>query len=381
LQYRGEQLRDLKILTVNAAKDGGGVAQILSSLIPLLRDVGMDIDWAVIDEDEEFFDITKRFHNGLQGEDIPLSEADKRRYKQRNDVFWSSLDKTYDAYLIHDPQPAALIDHINAPAFLRLHMDLSSPDDKTWRFLQPYFDEYDELIVSQDQYYHDDLTTPYRVIPPATDPFTAINQELSEATVRDHLEERIGPHENLISQVSRFDKWKDPEGVIDVFETVRQDVDAHLLLLGSDAEDDPEGQAVYDAVKQRQAQSPVADDITVIMENNAELVNAAQRGSDIVVQKSIREGFGLTVSEAMLKGTPVVASNVGGITEQIQHGENGFLHDPHDHDSFANTILNVLDDEEMQEVIGRNAKQTVQQRFLLTRLAEDYLDLFHDKLL
>jgi len=379
LRYRGRRLSDHSFLMVNTAKDGGGVAQILSSLIPLFHDINVDIDWKVIDEDEGFFDITKRFHNGLQGESIELPAADKQRYRQGNTAFWEDLDKDYDGYIIHDPQPAALIDHIDKPAVLRLHIDSSHPDDTAWSFLKQYFDAYEEIIVSQDQYYHDDLSVPHRVIPPATDPFTAINKDLDGSNAKQRLEERVGPHDHLISQISRFDKWKDPEGVIEVFERVRKDVEASLLLLGSDAEDDPEGQAVYEAVKQRQANSPFAEDITVIMENDAALVNAAQRYSDVVMQKSIREGFGLTVSEAMLKQTPVVASRVGGITEQITHGENGFLHEPTKYDAFATTIQQLLDDETMKDQIGRRAKESVEQRFLMTRLLSDYLDLFEQR--
>ncbi len=382
LRYRGKRLSDKKILTVNTAKDGGGVAQILKPLLPLLRDVGVDIDWEVINADESFFDITKRFHNGLQGENIALSDEDKDLYKSVNHSFWDSIRHDYDFFLIHDPQPCSLIEDIpDVPAVIRLHMDMSQPDDTAWDFLKPFISSYDEAILSKQTYYHNDLSMDHRIIHPATDPFTPINKPMDAEQAQILVEERTGPTEHLITQVSRYDKWKDPVGVIDVFERVRSEKQCSLLLLGSDAEDDPEGQKIYDRVKQRQRQSQHEDDITVIMEDNAALVNAAQRASDVIVQKSLREGFGLTVSEAMLKGTPVVASNVGGIPCQISHGDNGFLHEPRNHEAFAKTIHNLLDDREMKHLVGSRAVKSVKDDFLMTRLLDQYLSLFEDYLL
>lgn len=382
LRYRGNRLSDAKILTVNAAKDGGGVAQILKSLISLLRDVGIDIDWEVIEADELFFDITKRFHNGLQGENIELSDEEAQRYKDINHSFWTSVEHDYDFFLIHDPQPCALIDEITSkPAVIRLHIDLSTPNSTAWEFLQPYITAYDEAILSKQTYYHEDLSMDHRIIHPATDPFTPINEEMDHDQAQRMVQKRTGPTDHLITQVSRYDKWKDPVGVIDVFEAVRAKKQCSLLLLGSDAEDDPEGQEIYERVKERKAQSTYSDDITVVMENNAELVNAAQRVSDVIVQKSLREGFGLTVSEAMLKGTPVVASNVGGIPCQISHGDNGFLHEPRNHEAFAKTIHNLLDDREMKHLVGSRAVKSVKDDFLMTRLLDQYLSLFEDYLL
>lgn len=382
LQIRGERLSDKSILTVNTAKDGGGVAQILKTLIPMLRDVGVDIDWKVIDAPESFFDVTKQFHNGLQGEEINLSEQQKHRYQDVNSTFWEGLEEKYDFYLVQDPQPCALIRHIDsAPAVLRLHMDLSQPDSTTWAYLQPFISSYDETIVSKATYYHDDLNIPYRVIPPATDPFTAINQPMKEEEAASLVRERVGQTQHLISQVSRFDKWKDPQGVINVFEKVHSEKECSLILLGSDADDDPEGQMIYEKTLKRAKQSPYQEDITVIMENNASLVNAVQRHSDVVLQKSLREGFGLTVSEAMLKATAVAASDVGGIPRQIEHGKTGFLHEPRNHDAFANTITNLLDDEEMKTLVGERAATHVKNNFLMTRLLDQYLSLFEDYLL
>lgn len=380
-RHRGRRLEDHRILMVNTAKEGGGVAQILNSLVPLLEDIGVDVDWRVINEDEAFFNVTKKLHNGLQGEHVSLSKEERERYLKANDAFWASLDEGYDFVLVHDPQPAALVRDASVPAVQRLHIDLSDPDDEAWSFMEPFTSSYDEIIVSRESYFHGGLDVDHRVVRPATDPFTDINKPLPESRVDELLGERIGSYDGLVSQVSRFDKWKDPTGVIDVFERVRSEKECSLFLLGSDAEDDPEGQEVYASVKERQAASPFAEDITVVMENNAELVNAAQRGSDVVVQKSIREGFGLTVSEAMLKGTPVVASDVGGIPDQVTHGETGFLYEPEDYDGFASTITKLLDDEEMKDIIGEKASAYVNDHYLMTRLLDDYLSLFEDYLL
>lgn len=381
LRRRGRRLAEYNILTVNTAKEGGGVAQILQSLVPLLQDTGVNVDWKVLDANHGFFEITKRLHNGLQGEDISLPEKERRHYRRENERFWSSVSADYDFVVVHDPQPCAGIRTLESPAALRIHVDASHPSPQTVDFLKGFVDDYDEVMVSKEAYYPDKFTAPHRVVHPATDPFTAINKDMSQERATTLLHERVGSYDNIVTQVSRFDKWKDPIGVIEVFERVREQREAGLLLLGSDAADDPEGMKVYEDVCERARRSPYGEDITVIMENNAELVNAAQRASDVVVQKSLREGFGLTVSEAMLKEAPVVASDVGGIPCQITHGETGFLHEPDAYDEFARTVATLLDDESLQSRVGERAARAVMDEFLMTRLLDDYLSLFEDHLL
>lgn len=378
IQKRCEALQDKKIVLVNSTSTGGGVAQMLKSITPFLRELGLNITWHVIQPQKEFFEYTKKIHNGLQGQNITITNSEKKMYEANLKVALQDLPDA-DFYFIHDPQPAGLIHLKDMNAALRIHIDISTPDETALNFLKEQVDGYKELIITHPSFLQKSLSLQHRIIEPAIDPFTDINRSLTKKENK-RLAQKI-PSQRYIAQVSRFDLWKDPVGVIAMFEKLhKHDENIDLVLLGGDADDDPEGQKIYEKVIQRKKESPLASQIHVIKENNAALVNHVQRNAEVIIQKSTREGFGLTVSEALYKETPVVASNVGGIPRQIKPGITGYLADPKDYGDFAQKISKLLENEETAQKVSRIGKQYVQKNFLLPRLAEDYLSLFEDHL-
>ena len=253
---------------------------------------------------------------------------------------------------------------------MRCHIDLTNPDRKLWKYLTPFIERYDAVILSiQD--YRQKLKTPQIFIMPAIDPFSILNREMSESEINERLAHyRIPTDLPLVVQISRFDKWKDPEGVIKAFKLARRDVDCTLVLLGNVATDDPEGSQVYESLLDCREER-----VIILSHQDTALVNALQRKAAVVLQKSTREGFGLTVAEAMWKGTPVIGENVGGIRYQIQDGVNGFLVSSVEH--AAERIAQLLRNEKLRRRIGRKGRETVRRKFLLTRYVEQYLDLFN----
>ncbi|MDG6224450.1 MAG: glycosyltransferase [Candidatus Thermoplasmatota archaeon] len=367
------------LVHINSTYYGGGVAEILKALVPLMNDVGLDAGWRVLHGYPEFFGITKSFHNALQGEaDIDLSPVTTTIYSETNKEFSIYTHLNHDFVIIHDPQPLPLIKYNRKkqPWFWRCHIDLSNPHDGLWRMLRRYIIRYDEVIVSNDSYKNPDLPISQTIIFPAIDPLSPKNIDLTDDEVDSEMDRMgIGMDKPIVTQISRFDKWKDPLGVIDIYLKVKQRVDCRLILCGSMASDDPEGYRIYDAVKEKAAQHIERGDISIIVNEKATAVNALQRRSDVVLQKSLKEGFGLTATEAMWKGTPVIASKVGGLSIQIEDGENGCLLAPHDMDGFVDRTVKLLRDDEIRSRMGEKARETVRKRFLIPRLLLDYLNL------
>lgn len=367
---KAERVRDLHVVNVNSTYYGGGVAELLSALTLLMNAAGIRTGWRVIQGRPDFFSITKKMHNALQGADINLSEQKKRIYEEVVFENAARIHLDHDVVVVHDPQPLPLIRHFRkkSPWIWRCHIDLTSPNRAVWDYLRPFVERYDAAVLSLPEYAQR-LDVPQRFISPAIDPFSTTNKELSEAEIADRLEHyKIPTDLPLVVQVSRFDRWKDPHGVIDAFRLARREVDATLVLLGNVATDDPEGQEVFESVCQC-----AEDRIRVLSVQDSALVNALQRRATVVVQKSIREGFGLTVTEAMWKGAAVVGGNIGGIRQQIDDGVNGFLVDTVE--AAAARIVQLIGDEGLRRRLGNHARETVRQRYLMTRLLEEHLDL------
>jgi trehalose synthase len=313
-------------------------------------------------------------HNALQGDRINLTALKKRIYEHVN--FENSVRnhlESHDIVIVHDPQPVFMIKHYRrkGPWIWRCHLDLSAPDQGLWTYLASVIDQYDAVILTLEEYKLP-LTTPQVFFMPAIDPFLIKNREMSEQEMERRLQYyKIPTDLPLVVQVSRFDRWKDPQGVIRAHKLARKRVDCRLVLLGNAATDDPEGESVFESLLRHR------DDRTLILPygDDTALVNALQRRAAVVLQKSLREGFGLTVAEAMWKGTPVIGGNVGGIRRQIQDGENGFL--VSSVEEAAERIVQILTDGTLCTRLGVAAKETVKNRFLITRLLEEYLDLFN----
>jgi trehalose synthase len=365
-----EVLRDIHVVNINSTYYGGGVAELLSSLTLLMNASGIRTGWRVIEGRPDFFSITKKMHNALQGGDINLTDLKLQIYEEVAFENAARLHIDHDVVIVHDPQPLPLIQHFrkNAPWVWRCHVDLSNPHPDVWSYIAPLIEQYDAVVMSLPEYAQK-LETPQRFIMPAINPFSSTNKDLSEAEIADRFEHYNIPTDlPLVVQVSRFDKWKDPKGVIEAFKIARRQVDCTLVLVGNVATDDPEGQEVFASIC-----SQAEDRIRILSVQDTALVNALQRKAAVVLQKSLREGFGLTVTEAMWKGTAVIGGNVGGIKHQIEHGVNGFL--VNDVEETAMRIVALLKDKALRERMGRNARESVRKRFLMTRLMEEWLDL------
>jgi trehalose synthase len=320
----------------------------------------------------DFFSVTKKIHNALQGGEINLTDRKMQLYEQV--VYENSIRNhlDHDVVIIHDPQPLPMINHYRrrGPWIWRCHVDLSRPNEELWNYLVPFVEKYDAVILSSKDYAQK-LATPQLFFMPAIDPLSIVNRELSQEEIDERLNHYNIPTDlPLVVQISRFDRWKDPEGVIQAFKLARKEVDCTLVLLGNVATDDPEGEDVY-----RSLLGSREERIIILTCQDGALVNALQRRAAVVLQKSIREGFGLTVAEAMWKGTPVIGGDVGGIRYQIEDGVNGFL--VSSIEETAQRIVQLIKDRELREQMGRKAKETVRQRFLLTRYLEQYLDLLN----
>ncbi len=377
---KARRLYGKRLIHINSTFYGGGVAEILTGLVPLMNDVGIDAGWRIIRGAPEFFSITKKFHNALQGDEVNLTDIKKQIFMQINEDFANYTHLNHDCVIIHDPQPLPLIKFFKKrqPWIWRGHVDLSHPNQELWDYLKEFILKYDITVLSHKKYTNN-LPTDHRIIHPGIDPLSIKNMELSREQINEHLEKfNIQPDRPIITQISRFDKWKDPLGVLQIYERVRKEVDCQLVLCGSMASDDPEGMEIYqEVIHQSEELTNNGDVILLTLESNI-LVNVLQRASSVIIQKSLREGFGLTVTEALWKGTPVVASNIGGIPLQIKNGKNGFLIDPQNIDGFANQIIELLKNPEMAKKIGEQGRETVREKFLITRILSDYLDVLND---
>ncbi|MBN1509689.1 MAG: glycosyltransferase [Sedimentisphaerales bacterium] len=375
---KARKLYGKQICHINATFLGGGVAEILGRLVPLLNEAGLSAEWRTISGSPAFFDVTKRFHNALQGSRLRLSRNKKDLYLDVNQEFLTFTRLDHDCIVVHDPQPLPLIKFHkkSQPWIWRCHIDISNPPRELWSFLEKFMIRYDMIIVSSEQYRRKDLPIEQRVIHPAIDPLSLKNRDLPDKDLRRYAERAHIPTDKpLLTQVSRMDPWKDPEGVLEVYKRVREKVDCRLLYCYNLATDDPQGMEIYTRIRQMADKLVRKGDVLFVVGNNDVLVNAVQQLSTVIIQKSIKEGFGLTVTEALWKRKPVVASNVGGIPLQIKDGETGYLLEPNDYDGFAERIVHILKDPSGAKSLGEKARRHVRDNFLITRLVSDYLDL------
>jgi trehalose synthase len=378
---KARKLSGKHILHINATYQGGGVAELLGSVVVLMNDLGIDVGWRILHGTPDFFAITKKFHNALQGAAINLTEIKKRLYIRANEDFSAFTHIDHDCVVIHDPQPLPLIKYYakKQPWLWRCHVDLSASNSELWDFLKKFILRYDLMVISSEKYQRADLPVEQRIIHPAIDPLSPKNMEISPDIVSKYLKKfGIPTDKPLITQISRFDRWKDPEGVIEVFKLVKKQFDCRLVLCGSMAADDPEGWGIFRKVERKARELIDSKDVILITSENSILVNALQRASAVIVQKSTREGFGLTVTEALWKGTAVVTSEVGGIPLQVTDGENGFLLKAGDKRGFAEKIILLLKDRQLAEEMGKKGKEVVRRNFLITRILSDWLDLLND---
>jgi trehalose synthase len=372
IREKARRLKGLRVANFNSTYHGGGVAEMISSLTLLMNSLGLRTEWRVIQGTADFFSITKKMHNALQGGEIDLSRVKKEIFEQ---VIYENSVRNFldhDFVIVHDPQPLPLIEHYEkkCPWLWRCHLDLSRPNAEMWKYLRRWIDNYDAVIVSCLEY-KQETKPPQRVFMPAIDPFTIKNLHLSEKEIDERLAHYEIPTDlPLVAQISRFDPWKDPQGVVEAFKLASKEPDARLVLLGNLATDDPEGEEIFHSLY------ACHDERILILTagDDTALVNALQTRAAVVLQKSLREGFGLTVSEAMWKSTPVIGGNVGGIRYQVDDGVNGFL--VSSVEEAAERIVRLLTDEKLRDEMGCKARETVRQKFLVTRYLEQYLDLF-----
>jgi len=375
------QLCGKSIVHINSTYYGGGVAEMLSALVPLMNDTSAETGWRQLRGSPDFFNITKKFHNALQGDDINLTEMKKKLYIEANEDFSTYTHIDHDCVIVHDPQPLPLIKFYKKkqPWIWRVHVDLSHPNANLWDFFKNHILRYDLVIVSHQQYRKKEMPVEQRVIHPAIDPLSTKNMEISEKTIEKTLKKfKVPTDKPFLCQISRFDKWKDPEGVIDIFRLVKEKFDCRLVLCGSAATDDPEGSQTYERVRKKANNHAKDGDVILITSLNNILVNALQRKAAVIIQKSLREGFGLTVTEGLWKEKAVVASKVGGIPLQIRNGESGFLVPPKATKEFAEIIVEILKNPKLAKKVGPKGKAYVKANFLITRLLLDYLKLLNE---
>jgi trehalose synthase len=376
-----EPLKGKRVLHLSATAFGGGVAEILYTLIPLMRDVGLETEWHVIYGREEFFNATKLMHNALQGHPQDLSEEQWATWRQYNEMNARELSRGWDYCIVHDPQPAAIasIAPEKARAWVwRCHIDISTPNATTLERLLPYMRDYPASLFHVAGYVPAGMDGGVKIVPPAIDPLAPKNMALSfDDAVFVCRQFGIDVDRPMICQVSRFDPWKDPMGVIDAYRIVKeQRPDVQLALVGSMASDDPEGWDFYNATIAHADGDP---DIHILNNFNnvgSIEVNAFQSLAEVVIQKSTREGFGLTVTEALWKGRPFIGGDVGGIPLQVQDGVSGYL--VSSVDECANRVLDILNDPDLARTLGRRGKEHVRAHFLTPRYLRDYLKIFHE---
>jgi trehalose synthase len=373
LRVVAERVRNKRLQNINSTPVGGGVAEILTRMVPLLRELGVETTWDVIKGDRAFFNVTKSFHNALHGKPEHITEEMLDCFRATTAANAEEMNITGDVVWVHDPQPVGLISRKKSGGrrwVWRCHIDISTPDPRVWHFLRPYIEHYDASIYSMPDFAQR-LPIPQFMIAPSVDPLAEKNREMGAEQVTATLTRHsINPERPILTQISRFDRLKDPLGVIAAYRMVRKRRDCQLVLAGGTADDDPEGAQVLREVQEAAADDPDIHILLLPPYSDLE-INALVRGSTIVLQKSIREGFGLTVTEALWKRKPVIGGAVGGIKLQIINGVNGFL--VHSLEGAAQRALQLLDDPELCRKMGEAGYQHVKQNFLLTRHVKDYL--------
>lgn len=371
-----------RLLHLNSTGFGGGVAELLHTQVALLHDLGILTTWAVLEGSDDYFAVTKAIHNALQGAKVPWTREMERTYRDRIRANAAELTDQFDFVFVHDPQPAAIIEVLEAEGrrrgkwLWRCHIDLSTPFRPVWDFFEPIISRFDAAIFTMERFAQPGIDGPaFAFIPPSIDPLSTKNCPMDRSTIHEVLARYgIDQRRPIVTQISRFDPWKDPMGVIDAFRLVREEISSvQLVMTGSMAHDDPEGMQFLDLTDEYRRSDP---DIHLLTEmqgvGNLE-VNALQRASDVVVQKSTREGFGLVVSEGMWKEKPVVGGNVGGIALQIEDGRSGYLVDSIE--GCAKRVAELLRNPEECASMGRAGRERVRERFLSPREIEDYLRL------
>lgn len=376
LRFLAERLKGRRVLHVNSTAVGGGVAEILNRMVPLLNELGVQTRWEVVTGGEDFYTVTKKIHNALHGNAVDFLPRDREIFVDTQEQNLKRMGLRDDIVFVHDPQPIGLVrmkEKYKNKWLWRCHVDVSTPQVDVWEFLKEYIVKYDKSVFSAPSF-SQKLPIPQTLICPSIDPLSDKNRELSENEISMILERLKIPRDKpLVTQVSRFDRLKDPAGVVKAFRAINKYVDARLLLVGGSADDDPEGAEVFSEVKEMAGNDP---DILVLMLSPTSHVeiNAIQRASTVILQKSLREGFGLTITEALWKGKPVIASAVGGIPLQIAHKYSGIL--THSVEGASYWLKQLLQEPEYAKQLGRNGREHVLNNFLLTRHIRDYLLLF-----
>jgi len=373
LRLLAEKLKGKVIQQVNSTAVGGGVAEILSRMVPLLKELGIDTRWDVIKGGEQFFEVTKKIHNALHGRPEEITQQDFDIFMETSQKNIEALDIYGDIVFVHDPQPIALIKKRSGNKWIwRCHIDVSNPNQRVWGFLENFMTNYDSAVFSSPGF---SQRLPIRqfLISPSIDPLSDKNRELPQEIIDSVLRKyNIKKDKPIITQISRFDRLKDPVGVIEAYKQVKKYFDCQLILAGGSAADDPESGQVLEEVKTRSGHDK--DIHILLLPQDDIVVNALQRASDVIVQKSLKEGFGLTVAEALWKTKPVVASNVGGIPLQIKHKYSGLLCHSIDGASFA--IKQFLANPGYAKKLGENGREHIRNNFLITRHIREYMLLF-----
>ncbi|MBI4304429.1 MAG: glycosyltransferase [Chloroflexi bacterium] len=376
LRLLAKYLSGKVVRNVNSTFVGGGVAEILTRMVPILVELGIAARWDIIKGDNAFFKVTKKFHNALHGRAETVSPEEFELFIQTGQKNIAELNLEGDVIFVHDPQPIMLVARkkdVGKKWLWRCHIDVSHPSPEVWSFLRKYVTEYDAAVFSAASFCQP-LPIRQLLIAPSIDPLSNKNKDLPQSIIDKVMEKYKVPMDKpVITQVSRFDYLKDPIGVIRAFEIVKRSVDCRLVLAGGTADDDPESQQVLSEVLERAGDNPDIHVLSIPPNSDIE-INAIQRGSTIILQKSLREGFGLTVSEALWKGKPVVASAVGGIPLQVRNRLTGLL--SHGIEGTAFAIKQLLTNPEYAEKLGANGKEHVRQNFLITRHVKDYLLAF-----
>jgi trehalose synthase len=379
LRQLAASLHGLKMVHVNSTRQGGGVAEILERLVPLMKELGIDARWEVIQGDKEFYECTKNIHNALQGNPVEIPKSQMRAFERvnlDNAARLAPVLEKADIVLVHDPQPAPLLSYLKSRKgkwIWRCHIDVSRPHRPVWKYLRPFAERYDASVWSLATFVQP-MGHPQYLIPPSIDPLSEKNVELDDAEIRATAERfGIDVRRPVMVQVSRFDRFKDPVGVIRAYKLATQHIPGlQLVLAGGGAADDPEGEAVLTEV--RTAANNDTDVHIVFLPPDAHrTINALQRLADVIIQKSVREGFGLTVTEAMWKYKPVLGGDAGGIRLQVIDHHTGFL--VNTPEGIALRLRYLLDNREKLLEMGRKAHHFVRDNFLLTRHLREYLTM------
>jgi trehalose synthase len=382
-----EPLRGARILHINATPYGGGVAELLATHVPLLRSLGMDAEWQVMQGSDEFFAITKQVHNALQGAEIEWTPTMQRTYLERTLDNALALEDSWDFVVAHDPQPAAILSFLRDSPMTRsptrwiwrCHIDLTAANANVWEFFRPFVEQHHASVWTMPEFVPSSLDMDHVVhAPPCIDPLSVKNLELPMPFCTEITKQYgIDPSRPIMCQVSRYDPWKDPVGVIEAFRLVREQVpDAQLVLAGSMATDDPEGFRVWEQTEEARGGDRDIHLLSNLHQVGNVQINAFQRVAHVTVQKSLREGFGLTVSEALWKGRPVVGGRAGGIKLQIRDGQDGYLVESIE--ECAKRVIDLMSDPNGADTMGAQGREHVRENFLSTRELTDWLRLFGD---